>query len=136
MAQMFIISDMESETTEDLEDSGQTEHNSGSSEREQHLTVSDRLKGESVSRDCGIVIRTRVISAVSWKRVTAHLQDKWISNMNLCESQNYFFLWIISVLALVLALKMIYFTWRNALNEFQCEVWSDQTRVIQYQTSL
>lgn len=76
MAQMFIISDNESETTEDLEDSGQTEHNSGSSESKQHLTVSDRLKGESVSRACGIVIRTHVISAVSWKHVTAHLQDQ------------------------------------------------------------
>ncbi|CAM4520558.1 unnamed protein product [Leuciscus chuanchicus] len=53
MAQMFIISDNESETTEDLEDSGQTEHNSGSSERKQHLTVSDRLKdkvGEQLGR--------------------------------------------------------------------------------------
>ncbi|KAG1955471.1 bcl2-associated agonist of cell death [Pimephales promelas] len=49
MAQMFTISD-ESETTEDLEDSGQTEHNSGSSERKQHLTASDRLKGEQLGR--------------------------------------------------------------------------------------
>lgn len=46
---MFIISDNESETTEDLEDSGQTEHNSGSSESKQHLTVSDRLKGKGHS---------------------------------------------------------------------------------------
>jgi len=75
MAQMFTISD-ESETTEDLEDSGQTEHNSGSSERKQHLTASDRLKGESVSRACGIVITHTRHSAVSWKHITARLQDK------------------------------------------------------------
>ncbi|XP_077084348.1 BCL2 associated agonist of cell death b isoform X3 [Siphateles boraxobius] len=49
MAQMFIISDNESETTEDLEDSGQTEHNSVLSERKQHLTVSDRLEGKGHS---------------------------------------------------------------------------------------
>ncbi|XP_067299748.1 BCL2 associated agonist of cell death b [Pseudorasbora parva] len=50
MAQMFSISDNESETSEDREDSGQTEHNSGSPQRKQRLTVPDRLKGEQLVR--------------------------------------------------------------------------------------
>jgi len=99
----------ESETTEDLEDSGQTEHNSGSSERKQHLTASDRLKGESVSRACGIVItHTHVI-----------LLYPGNTSLHVCktsESQNILFLWIISVLALVLALKDYLFYMKKCFN--------------------
>ncbi len=55
MAQMFSISDSESETetSEDCEESGQMKNNK-SPQRKQHLPVSDKLKGESVSRTCGI----------------------------------------------------------------------------------
>ncbi|XP_051561080.1 BCL2 associated agonist of cell death b isoform X2 [Myxocyprinus asiaticus] len=46
MAQMFTLSDNESDTSEDREDSGhrQTEAKSGSPQRKQHLTVPDKLK--------------------------------------------------------------------------------------------
>lgn len=60
MAQMFNISDNESETSEDREDPDQTEHNSGLKQRKQFLSAPDSLKGESVTRACGIV--THVIS--------------------------------------------------------------------------
>lgn len=57
MAQMFSISDNESETetSEDHEESGKMKNNSGSPQRKQHLPVPDKLKGESVSRACRIV---------------------------------------------------------------------------------
>lgn len=71
MAQMFSISDNESETSEDREESGQTKNNSGSPQRKQHVAVPDRLKGESVSRACRMVTRTHVISVVSWIHSTA-----------------------------------------------------------------
>uniref|UniRef100_A0A8C1K3R5 Bcl2-associated agonist of cell death-like n=1 Tax=Cyprinus carpio TaxID=7962 RepID=A0A8C1K3R5_CYPCA len=50
MAQMFSISDNESETSEDREESGQTKNNSGSPQRKQHVAVPDRLKGEQLGR--------------------------------------------------------------------------------------
>ncbi|XP_067256509.1 bcl2-associated agonist of cell death-like [Chanodichthys erythropterus] len=50
MAQMFSISDNESETSEDREDSDQTEHNSGLPQRKELLTVPDSLKGEQLGR--------------------------------------------------------------------------------------
>lgn len=76
MAQMFNISDNESETSEDREDSGQTDHNRGLPQRKQHLSVPESLKGESVSRACGRVGGTHFISAVSWIHITAHLQEE------------------------------------------------------------
>ncbi|KAI7814527.1 BCL2-antagonist of cell death b, partial [Triplophysa rosa] len=47
-AQMFTVSDNESETSEDHEDSLQTHKESP--QRKQHLTVSARLKGEKLVR--------------------------------------------------------------------------------------
>ncbi|XP_058636604.1 BCL2 associated agonist of cell death b [Onychostoma macrolepis] len=52
MAQMFSISDNESETetSEDREESGQMKNNSGSPQRKQHLALPDKLKGEQLGR--------------------------------------------------------------------------------------
>ncbi|XP_051993586.1 BCL2 associated agonist of cell death b [Xyrauchen texanus] len=52
MAQMFTLSDNESDTSEGREDSGhrQTEAKSGSPLRRQHLTAQDKLKGEQFGR--------------------------------------------------------------------------------------
>lgn len=47
MAQMFTLSDNESDTSEDHEDSLQTEAKKGSPQKKQHLTLSERLKGNS-----------------------------------------------------------------------------------------
>lgn len=100
MAQMFSISDNESETetSEDREESGQMKNNRGSPQRKQHLPVPDKLKGESLSRACRIVT-THVISVVSWIHSTADHNYKQIQECSTLYIQRN------SVVALVVAFK-------------------------------
>lgn len=109
MAQMFSISDNESETSEDREDPDQTEHNSGLPQGKQLLTVPDSLKGKSVTRACGKAINTRHFCCILDTHhctFTRRMQRMWRTAQTwICVNLKLFFLWIISVLALVLTFK-------------------------------